>query len=503
MLLLAGLALVAGLAVAALGVGDGGGRGPIAVPNPDVAAPVESLVGAVRHVYQADAPELLLPDTLVPAQAVQLLWFQGRPVSRLRGGGSVTLDGAGGVVRFDTRLTAHRVQLRLEGRAPISVAAAGDGGFWLVDGEGNVLRTGPGGELVHTLPAPFDYAAVVADPQGGAWLARSTELFSYRLATHSDPLLVYLDPGGERSQTMGSVLLPEHVLLVELANAGHVTAGTSAVYFAPFVRDEVIAFSRSGDTLWVAHRGLPQAVDEPRFELTDDGPTIDYAPVNLGIALGPDGRLYVLSIPGFTTMESRLDVYDTEAGRLQRTAWLPTPLPTLGLDAEGRLYLLEPFRLLTGIAPHEREAFAPFDLETLGGERTTLADFQGKVVLVNFWASWCAPCRVEMPALDSLWRSIQDSDFAFITMNEDIDVGDAGEFLDEYGFEFPVLLGRGKLRQRYHYLGLPFTVLLDRQGRVVQRWIGFAGEDQIASIRAVIRAELDRGGGMSHGGHEE
>ncbi|MFQ6044836.1 MAG: TlpA family protein disulfide reductase, partial [Gemmatimonadales bacterium] len=56
----------------------------------------------------------------------------------------------------------------------------------------------------------------------------------------------------------------------------------------------------------------------------------------------------------------------------------------------------------------------------------------------------------------------------------------------------PVLLGRGRLRSKYHYVGLPFTVLLDRGGRVVQRWVGFAGEEQLAAIRAVVRAELDR-----------
>ncbi len=72
-------------------------------------------------------------------------------------------------------------------------------------------------------------------------------------------------------------------------------------------------------------------------------------------------------------------------------------------------------------------------------------------------------------------------------------MADARAFLDEFGFDFPVLLGRGRLRERYHYVGLPFTVLLDRQGRMVQRWIGFGGEQQIKAIRAVIQAELDTG----------
>ncbi len=92
-------------------------------------------------------------------------------------------------------------------------------------------------------------------------------------------------------------------------------------------------------------------------------------------------------------------------------------------------------------------------------------------------------------------------------MNEDVDVGDARAFIEEFGFDFPVLLGRGRLKAQYHYLGLPFTVLLDRQGRVVQRWIGYAGNEQLAAIRAVVLAELERDGSAPHdhaahgGGH--
>ena len=77
-------------------------------------------------------------------------------------------------------------------------------------------------------------------------------------------------------------------------------------------------------------------------------------------------------------------------------------------------------------------------------------------------------------------------------LSDDVRPEKAVEFIDEFGFTFPVGFGRGKLRQEYHYLGLPFTVLVDAEGRVVQRWSGFAGEDQIAAIRNVIRTELDR-----------
>jgi hypothetical protein len=63
----------------------------------------------------------------------------------------------------------------------------------------------------------------------------------------------------------------------------------------------------------------------------------------------------------------------------------------------------------------------------------------------------------------------------------------------ELGFDFPVLLGKGRLRDRYHYIGLPYTVLLDRDGKVVQRWLGFKGPEQIQAERALIKAEVERG----------
>lgn len=444
-----------------------------------------------------------MPDTVFPTEPVRLLWFQGRPVSPLADGGAVTLDGAGSVVTFDRRLQPKRVALELEGGAPLSVSGASDGGFWVVAAGGRLVRAARDGRFVGAIPAPFDYPAAVADPRGGAWLVRSTAFFAYRLPTGNDPLLVYVDSAGASSRPVGHARRPEHILLAELANAGHVAVSEDAVFYAPFIRDEVVALSRDGDTLWVARRGLPQSVAEPRFEIAADGPTIDYAPVNLGIALGPGDRLYVLSVPGYTASEGRVDVFDRARGALLRSARLDTPLPTLAADREGRVYRLDPFRLLTGVAPAEREGFRPFELELMSGGRLRSDTLAGRVVLINFWASWCGPCREEMPALDALWRAIDHPDFRFLAMNEDVDVGDARAFIEEFGFGFPVLLGRGKLKAQYHYIGLPLTVLLDRDGRVVQRWIGFAGEEQLAGIRAVILAELERAGGPPAQGGEE
>ncbi|MFW6085150.1 MAG: redoxin domain-containing protein, partial [Gemmatimonadota bacterium] len=236
-----------------------------------------------------------------------------------------------------------------------------------------------------------------------------------------------------------------------------------------------------------------------------------YAPVNIGLRLGPDGMLYALTTPGHTTQRARLDRIDPDSGVVRATVELPTALPTLAVDPDGRVYLLDDFRLLTGVAPAEREPLEPFNLEGLDGERIRLADYRDRVVLVNFWASWCAPCRQEMPELDALRREFSPERFALIAISDDLEPADARAFIDEFGFTFPVALGRGKMRSRYHYMGLPFTVLVDTGGRIVQRWAGYGEEPQIRAIRALVTAELERTGadlaaptgpdGSAAGGH--
>jgi thiol-disulfide isomerase/thioredoxin len=410
----------------------------------------------------------------------------------------LVLDGAGGVLSIDTRLRVRRPRLQLGGREPTSIAPAPGGGFWLADAAGDLIQVDAHGKVVAVGPAPFAYPSVAATPSSGdLWVVRSAERFAYQSEGTVSPLLIRFGCGGTDTAGIGRAVRPAHFVLTDLANAGYVAARDSAVFYAPFIRDEVIALTPSGDTLWITRRGLPQTTAEPRFEVRDQRVVIDYHPVNLGIALGVDGRLYVLSTPGFTTTESRLDVLDLTAGRLLRTARLSTAQPTIAVGRDGRTYLLDASRLLSGVPEREREAAPHFDLPTITGGRLSSAALRGRVVLLNFWASWCTPCRTEMPALDSLRRDIADTAFLFVGVNEEDDIAAARAFMDEFGFDFPVVLGRGSMRRQFHYPGLPYSVLLDPTGRIAGRWIGFAGPDQLQAMRALIRSELDRGAHQS------
>ncbi len=124
-----------------------------------------------------------------------------------------------------------------------------------------------------------------------------------------------------------------------------------------------------------------------------------------------------------------------------------------------------------------------------GGE-TTLADFQGRIALVNFWATWCAPCRAEMPALAALETAFGGEDFAVVTIATGHNPRPAMErFFDEIDVDnLPLNTDpRQALARSMGVLGLPVTVLLDRDGNEIARLIGGADWES-ESARALVAA---------------
>jgi cytochrome c biogenesis protein CcmG/thiol:disulfide interchange protein DsbE len=108
------------------------------------------------------------------------------------------------------------------------------------------------------------------------------------------------------------------------------------------------------------------------------------------------------------------------------------------------------------------------ELSTLDGSRTgSLADYRGKWVLVNFWASWCEPCRSEAPALEAFHRR-HPQRFTVLGINLDDNTDDAGAFVEEYGLSYPQLRdGDGRERRdAYGMTGFPESFLVDPEGRI-------------------------------------
>jgi len=436
-------------------------------------------------------------------RAPRVLWYDGRPV-RWAGTTGVVLAPAGELLLFRPGPRTERLPLEPQARQLLEAAVDARGAVWLVDGDGNVLRAEPGGALRHVGRTGFDVPTLAAGP-GGLWAARSPIQFTFRPESTGTPLAARYDTSLTRRAAAGTASVPDNPFLAQLANASQVLAlPDGGAVVAPFVRDEVVRYDRAGREVWRTARGLTHATPNPTMLMRRVGgrPRVvaDYAPVNLGLGLGPDGTIYVLSTPRATTAESRLDALDPATGAVRRTERFDTALPTLIADRHGAVRRLDAGALVRGDA--RREPFAPFALVGVGEGRDSLRwnDVGGRIVLVNFWASWCAPCREEMPALDSLAASFDTSRVVFVALSDDVDGAAAREFLLVFG-GFPRLrvgLGLGRLKRDYHYVGLPFTVLVGGDGRIVRRWYGYGGPLQIAQIGAAIRAELGEAGGHEH-----
>jgi peroxiredoxin len=108
-----------------------------------------------------------------------------------------------------------------------------------------------------------------------------------------------------------------------------------------------------------------------------------------------------------------------------------------------------------------------FTLHAMSGPNMHLQDQRGRVVMVNFWATWCAPCRQEMPHLNRLYQKYRSSGFVLLGVNVDEDPSKAAEVVTKLGVTFPVLLDADKRVSKLYDLNtMPSTVLIDREGKV-------------------------------------
>ncbi len=126
-------------------------------------------------------------------------------------------------------------------------------------------------------------------------------------------------------------------------------------------------------------------------------------------------------------------------------------------------------------APIGRGAPAPdFQLDRLDGEGpVALSDFRGRVVLVNFWATWCKPCEDEMPSMERLYRALHPSGFELVAVSVDEDRNEVAAFRDRLAISFPIALDPGQEVSRlYQTTGFPESLLVDRDGTVLERYVG-------------------------------
>ncbi len=132
-----------------------------------------------------------------------------------------------------------------------------------------------------------------------------------------------------------------------------------------------------------------------------------------------------------------------------------------------------------------------FALKSSTGENLRLSEFRGDVVMVNFWATWCGPCRQEMPLLDELYTRYQRVGFNLLGVNIDDDSRRAMQMVDELGVSFPVLFdARKEVSKLYDVDAMPVTVLVDREGNVRHVHHGYKPgyeENYLDEVRSLLR----------------
>lgn len=132
-----------------------------------------------------------------------------------------------------------------------------------------------------------------------------------------------------------------------------------------------------------------------------------------------------------------------------------------------------------------------FALKSASGKNLRLSEFRGDVVMINFWATWCGPCRQEMPLLDELYSRYQRVGFSLLGVNIDDDSRRAMQMVEDLGVNFPVLFDeRKEVSKLYEVEAMPVTVLLDREGTVRHIHYGYKPgyeEQYLTEIRSLLR----------------
>ncbi len=152
-------------------------------------------------------------------------------------------------------------------------------------------------------------------------------------------------------------------------------------------------------------------------------------------------------------------------------------------DTQGR-------HLPSSVRQGERPAAPEFELPRLDEDSTlSLASLRGQAVVLNFWASWCGPCRDEAPVLEAAWQEYRDEGLVVVGVDREDTPGDARAFIERFSLTYPnVRDAEDVLRTPYGITGVPETYIVDRQGRLVAHLLG--GFDDLADLEPGITAAL-------------
>ncbi|MFD0774099.1 TlpA family protein disulfide reductase [Streptomonospora algeriensis] len=156
----------------------------------------------------------------------------------------------------------------------------------------------------------------------------------------------------------------------------------------------------------------------------------------------------------------------------------------------------------TAFEPGERDPAPEVSGETLDGESVSLADYRGEVLVLNFWASWCGPCRAEVPVLNEVYAENKEAGVEFLGVNIKDNATAAEAFEDNQGVEYPSLFDQpGRVPQAFRETvppaAIPSTLVIDPQGRIAARVIGETDYNELSGLVKPVAAEAGGSGAGS------
>ena len=131
---------------------------------------------------------------------------------------------------------------------------------------------------------------------------------------------------------------------------------------------------------------------------------------------------------------------------------------------------------------------ADFSLKDMNEKSIRLSDYRGKVVLLEFWATWCPPCRASVPGIEKIFRAYKDKGLVVLAVSMDDGGWDTVKsFIKEYGITYTVLKGDEDVAVKYQVRTIPMMLMLDKEGKVTKRYFGFGSDEDLEKdIKAVL-----------------
>ncbi len=139
------------------------------------------------------------------------------------------------------------------------------------------------------------------------------------------------------------------------------------------------------------------------------------------------------------------------------------------------------------VAIKEKTVAPLFTLEDLTGKEVSLADYRGKVVIIDFWATWCPPCRKELPYIHKIYEKYKDKEVIVLAITSESNIEKVKGFIEKEGYSFPVLIdGRRETNSAYHVRAIPMLFVLNREGIIQHIHRGYNLE-----IEATLSKEIE------------